>query len=372
MKRFLFAWCLCAALLAAPAAWAAEVNIGLMCPLTGKWASEGQDMQKIVSLLVNEVNAAGGAGGNTLNLIVEDDAGDPRSAALAAQKLLSQDVVAIIGTYGSAVTEATQNIIAESDVVQVGTASTSVRLTEKGLPLFFRTCPRDDSQGVSAAALIKQLAKKKVAILHDNSSYAKGLAEETKALLNDGSSELVFFDALTPGERDYTAILTKLKATGAELVFYTGYYPEMGALLRQCDQMAWDNVVMMGGDATNHPDLVKIAGANAAEGFYFVSPPMPQDLDSESARSFLVSFEKAYGGTPSSIWAVIAGDAFKAISAAIAAGNTDAEDIGKAMHGFTDLPALTGNIGFNEKGDRVGSFYRTYIVDANGTFVLQP
>ena len=114
----------------------ADIKLGLMCPLTGKWASEGQDMKNIVELLVEKANASGGINGNKIELVVEDDAGDPRTAALAAQKLASAEVVAVIGTYGSAVTEASQNILDESGIVQIGTGSTSVRLTEKGLPLY--------------------------------------------------------------------------------------------------------------------------------------------------------------------------------------------------------------------------------------------
>lgn len=142
-------------MLAAGPSFAADaIRIGLMCPLTGKWASEGQDMQQIVSLLVSEVNKAGGINGKQIELIVEDDAGDPRTASLAAQKLASAGVMAVIGTYGSAVTEASQNIIDEAEIMQIATGSTSVRLTEKGLPLFFRTCPRDDEQGRVASKVI--------------------------------------------------------------------------------------------------------------------------------------------------------------------------------------------------------------------------
>ena len=210
------------ALLLPAAALAADLKVGLMCPLTGKWASEGQDMKNIVSLLVDEANSKGGVNGQKIKLVVEDDAGDPRTAALAAQKLASAGVVAVIGTYGSAVTEASQNILDEAGLVQIGTGSTSVRLTEKGLPLFFRTCPRDDAQGKSAAAAIVKGGYKAVALLHDNSSYAKGLAEETRTALEKAGVKVLFYDALTPGERDYTAILTKLKAAGPDLVFFTG------------------------------------------------------------------------------------------------------------------------------------------------------
>jgi branched-chain amino acid transport system substrate-binding protein len=91
--------------------------------------------------------------------------------------------------------------------------------------------------------------------------------------------EIVFFDALTPGERDYSAILSQLRARAPEVVLFTGYFPEAGLLLRQKKGMGWD-VPFIGGDATNNPDLVSIAGKEAAEGFMFLSPPVPQDLDS--------------------------------------------------------------------------------------------
>ena len=306
-------------MLAAGPSFAADaIRIGLMCPLTGKWASEGQDMQQIVSLLVSEVNKAGGINGKQIELIVEDDAGDPRTASLAAQKLASAGVMAVIGTYGSAVTEASQNIIDEAEIMQIATGSTSVRLTEKGLPLFFRTCPRDDEQGRVASKVIAAKGFKKVAILHDNSSDAKGLAEEAQKGLKDAGVPVAFYDALTPSERDYTAILTKLKAADPDLIFFTGYYPEAGMLLRQKKEMGW-NVPMMGGDASNHADLVKVAGNEAAKGYFFVSPPLPQDMDTPEAKAFLKDFQAAYHAQPVSVWAVLAGDAYIAIEDALRA-----------------------------------------------------
>ena len=349
---------------------AGDVKIGLMCPLTGKWASEGQDMKNIVSLLVDEANARGGVNGRKLALVVADDAGDPRTAALAAQKLASSGVVAVIGTYGSAVTEASQNILDEAGLVQIGTGSTSVRLTEKKLPLFFRTCPRDDAQGKAAAEAIARGGYKAVALLHDNSSYARGLAEETRALLDKAGIRVVFYDALTPGERDYTAILTKLKAATPDLVFFTGYYPETGMLLRQKKEMGWP-VPMMGGDAANHQDLVTIAGAEAASGYFFISPPLPQDMDSPEAAAFLDTYRARHQSVPVSVWAVLAGDAFKVVEAALAAGKDKPADMAAWLKQLKNLPGLSGSLGFDAKGDRVGEFYRTYTVNEKGVFVLQ-
>jgi branched-chain amino acid transport system substrate-binding protein len=282
-------------------------------------------------------------------------------------------IVAVIGTYGSAVTEASQNIFADFDIIQIANGSTSIRLTAKGLDKFFRTCPRDDEQGKVAVKTLESMGFKRIAILHDNTTYAKGLAEEAKKLLAPSSAEVVFYDAMTPGERDYNSILMKMKATKPEVVFFTGYYPEAGLMLRQKMEMNWD-VPFLGGDATNNPQLVEIAGKDAAKGFYFLSPPVPQDLDTPEADAFLKSYAKKYDSEPGSVWAVLSGDGFLAITTAIKnTKSTDPDVLAKYLHtGLKDMPGLTGKISFDNQGDRIGDLYRLYQVDANGAFILQP
>lgn len=351
----------------------AQIRIGLMAPLTGSWASEGQAMKQIVDLLAEELNNAGGVMGQKVEIVAEDDAGDPRTAALAAQRLSTRDIVAVIGTYGSSITEASQNIFDENRIVQVATGSTAIRLSEKGLRYFFRTSPRDDEQGLVAATTLKDMGFGKVAILHDNTTYARGLADEARALLVEGGVEIVFFDALTPGERDYSAILSQLRARAPEVVLFTGYFPEAGLLLRQKKGMGWD-VPFIGGDATNNPDLVSIAGKEAAEGFMFLSPLAPQDLDSPEATAFMAAYRAKYNDDPASVWAVLAGDAFNVIVAAIeGSGSTEPDKIAEYLRtGLTDFNGLTGTIAFDDKGDRVGELYRVYNVDGEGRFILQP
>ncbi len=351
----------------------AQVKIGLMAPLTGAWASEGQAMKQVVDLLADEMNKAGGVLGQQIEIIAEDDGGDPRQASLAAQRLSTQGIAAVIGTYGSSITEASQNIYDEAKIVQVATGSTAIRLSEKGMKYFFRTSPRDDEQGLVAANTLKDMGFQKIAILHDNTTYAKGLADEAQALLKADNVNVIFFDALTPGERDYSVILGKLRSAGPDGVLFTGYYPEAGLLLRQKMAMNWD-VPFIGGDATNNPDLVSIAGKDAAAGFMFLSPPVPQDLDSPEATSFMAAYRTKYQGDPASVWAVLAGDAFKVITAAIAGSNsTDPDKIAEFLRtGLKDFQGLTGTIAFDDKGDRVGELYRVYKVDGEGNFVLQP
>lgn len=372
MKKIkLFALALAFVFTLSGTAFAENIKIGLMCPLTGSWTSEGKDMEYIVSLLVEEVNKNGGINGNQIELIIEDDAGDPRSAALAAQKLASHQVIAVIGTYGSAVTEATQNIYDEAEILQIATGATNVRLTEKGLDYFFRTCPRDDEQGIVAAEYIQQLGYKNVAIVHDNSSYASGLAEESRAELEKRGINVVFYDALTPKERDYSPILTKIKAVNPDLIFFTAYYPEAGLLLRQKSEMGW-NVPMMGGDAVNNMDLVKIAG-KSAEGFLFVSPPVLEDFSTAQGKAFLEAYKAKYDNSlPQSVWAVLAGDAFNVLAEALRHTEPNAEALSDYLkNDLGEYEGITGTFGFSKKGDRVGPLYKLYEVNASGKFVIK-
>lgn len=373
MKKYVFL-ALALFLMAGTAQAADTVKIGLMGPMTGSWAAEGQEMKQVLDLLAEEINAKGGVLGKKVEIISEDDGGDPRTAALAATRLTTQGVVGVIGTYGSAVTEATQNIYSEAKIIQIANGSTAVRLSEKGLKYFFRTCPRDDEQAKVGAQAIVKAGAKKVAILHDNTTYAKGLADEAKALLEPNKDiKIVFYEALTPGERDYTTILTKLKAAQPDLVFFTGYYPETGLLLRQKKEMSW-NVPFIGGDATNNPDMVKIAGKDAAAGFQFLTAPLPKDLPTEEAKSFLAAFTKKYGNAPNSIYAVLAADGFRVLVQAIAqTKSTEPDKLADYLHKeLKEYPGLTGKISFNDKGDRVGEVYRVYKVNAEGQFILQP
>ena len=373
MKKILFLLSLAALLVPCTGVAAQSVKIGLMAPLTGSFASEGQDMQKLVELLAQEVNKAGGINGTPVELVVEDDGSIPRSAANAANRLVSKGVQFVVGTYGSAVTEASQDVYDEAGVVQVATGSTSIRLTDKGFKRFFRTCPRDDEQGRVAAETMAALGFAKIALLHDNSAYSKGLAEEALGILKEqGKVQIIFYDALQPNERDYSAILTKIKGVNPDAILFTGYYPEAGMLLRQMAEMKW-KVPMVGGDAANNKGLVPIAGVAAAKGYRFISPPMPGDLNSPKAKQFLDAYEAKYGAAPSSIWSVIAGDAFNVLVAAIAAKGPDPAAVADYLRNdLKNFEGLSGPISFSPQGDRVGDLYRLYEVDANGEFILQP
>lgn len=348
---------------------AEEVRVGLMAPLTGKWASEGEDARRAITLLADMWNSSGKLGGRVVRLEIEDDAGDPRTGALAAQRLLSKGAAVVIGAYGSSVTEAAQQLLAESGVTHISSGATAVRLTEKGLPRFFRIGPRDDGQSAAAARHLARRGFKTVAVVHDNSAHPQGFAEEARERLAALGVRVALYDALAPGQRDYTVLLSKVRAARPDGFLFTGYYPETGLLLRQKAEMGWD-VPMFGGDASNHKDLVSIAGKKAARGFRFCSAAMPGDLDAPEARRFLRAFEEKYGTPPLSGWAMLSAEAFDVAAAAVAAGRTTSEGVALWLHDLRRHSGLTGNVSFDAKGDREGDLYHIYEVDAEGRFRL--
>jgi branched-chain amino acid transport system substrate-binding protein len=347
------------------------IKIGLMGPVTGDWASEGQGMVQVVEILAAEINAAGGINGTQVVVEVGDDGGTPRTAAMAAQKLLSSNVVAVVGTYGSSVTEATQDIYDEAGVIQIATGSTKISLTGKGLQRFFRTCPRDDEQGRVLANNVKSLGFTKVALVHDNTSYSKGLADEAREIFKAIGVGEVYYDSIVPNDRDYTVSLTKIQAANPDVIVFTGYYPEAGLLLRQKRELGF-NVPMIGGDATNNSSIVEIAGKEAADGYYFVSPPALPDMKSESAAKLMATYQEKYGTLPSSVWSVLAGDAFLVLVEAVKAVGPDSAKMAEWLKtGLKDFPGLSGSITFDEHGDRVGEVYRLYKISPDGQFVIQ-
>lgn len=365
--------CLSGLLFSGRASAAQPIKIGVMGPVTGAWAAEGQSMVNVVETLAEEVNAAGGVKGRKISIEVGDDAGDPRTAVLAAQRLVSSGVVAVVGTYGSAITEASQGIYDDDGVLQIATGSTAIRLTEKRLPLFFRTCPRDDDQGKYLSGKVMGMGVKSIALLHDNSAYAKGLAEECKALFEKGGVRIVFYDAITAGDRDFTTSLVSMKSVKPDMIVFTGYYPEAAMLLRQKKDMGW-NVPMIGGDATNNTALIEISGTEAAKGYYFVSPPGPLDLTGPAAKKFMAGYEAKYKSVPTSVWSIMAGDAFMTIVEALKhIDEVTSEDIAEYLHeSLKKYPGFTGEISYDAKGDRIGDVYRLYEVNAEGEFKLVP
>ncbi len=351
---------------------AGTMKLGLQGPMTGDYAYEGLGFEKAVKLLVDKTNEKGGLLGKQIELIVEDDKGDPKESALVADRLKAQGVVAVIGAYNSTATEPASEIYDEAGLLHITPSSTATRLTTKGFQRFFRVCFLDDRQGLFAAKYMAQiLGASNVGVLHDNSTYAKGLAEWTKLYLEEQGVAVPFFDAINPEDQDFAPILTRIKGAGLDAIYFTGYHAQGGLLLRQSKDLGLETQWLMG-NACNNPELIEIAGQDAATGVIITSEPLPSDLDYTEAKVFNEMYKIEYGEYPASVWWVMAADAFNVIKYAIEQTNsTDSAKLAEFLHTeFKDYPGITGPIiGFDEKGDRLGTIHKAYIISEEGEFV---
>ena len=361
--------------LASLVALAAPVVIGLQAPITGAAAMEGEMAKQSVEIAAQMINEKGGIlGGRMIEIMVVDDVFQPKESALAAIKLVSKGVTAVIQTYGSSVTQPASDIYEKYKKVNIAYGATVTGLTERGLKYFFRTCGRTDTQGQFFADEVLPLFNaRKVAIMHDNLSFSLGLAEDTKKALqpklDSGEVELVYFDSITPGESDYTVPLTKLRETNPDVFYFTGYFPEAGLIIRQARDIGI-TAVFVGGDAAINEDFINIAGLEYAAGCYQTQEALIEYFTNPEAMAFKEAYKAKYNTLPSSPWSVYAADALYVLAEAIdKSGSTDSDVIADYLRNKMDkFPSITGPIGFDEIGDRVGTGINLYVVNADGSF----
>ncbi|HOP34968.1 MAG TPA: branched-chain amino acid ABC transporter substrate-binding protein [Syntrophales bacterium] len=365
----------------ASSAFAADkkpVVIGLQGPITGPWAYEGQMAKQSCEIAAALINQKGGIlDGRMVEIRVVDDAGEPKTGALAAQKLVGQkDVVASVSTYGSSVCETASTIYEKFKKVNIGYGVTAVRLTQRDFKYFFRTCGRDDSQGRFFADTVPaKFNAKRIAIMHDNTAFGKGLAEDTKkaldAMVQAGKVEIVYFDAITPGEKDFRVSLTQLRETKPDAWYFTGYYAEAALLVTQAREIGI-TCPFIGGNAAINDEFVKIAGLDLAKGCYMTNEPLPADLPYPQAKEFLKAYKDKYGEIPSSPWPIYAADAVNIIAYAVdKTKSTNSDVLADYLRDKVDgVPGITGPIGFTAQGDREGVPFYLYVVDDQGHIVV--
>jgi branched-chain amino acid transport system substrate-binding protein len=337
----------------------AAIKIGVLGPLSGDNAGSGTDLLNAATLAADEINAADGVLGRRVELVPVDDACDPAMATAAAQKLLGIGIVGVTGGYCSGAA------IPESDVFQPHgipyiVMATNPAVTERGRNTVFRNVGRDDRQGVFAAQFLAGPAEvKKLAILHNDSTYAKGLAEHTRTANLDLKlgMEVVFFDAIAPGQADYGAALRKVQQSGADTLYFTGYAAEAGIIVRQAKELGL-TVRLVGGDATNEPIVIKTAGP-ASEGFIVTTAPLPEFLP--GATAFITAYTERFATEPGP-FSVYEYDAVKVLANAVTqAVSTDPRDVAEALR-TTRYGGITGEVAFDAKGDRETVLHLTAII----------
>jgi branched-chain amino acid transport system substrate-binding protein len=342
------------------------IKLGFFAQLSGQYAAAGIDMLNAARLAVDSANEAGGVLGRHITLDPQDSGCKALVAVQAAQKLVADGAVAVVGPYCSTDAIPASTIYHRAGIVMVTPAATNPKLTQQGFDDIFRTIGRDDEQGVFAAGvMVRKLHVTRVAIIHDNTVYAKGLAEQTRlALQKYGGVKVVFFDAVVSGSHDFSPILTRLRSIKPQVTYFTGYYADGGLLLKQFEQLGVPGK-FMAGDSNNDPTFIKLAGAYA-ERALITGAPIPQLVP--SAAAFVKHYTASYHRGPGA-YSAYTYDATNVVLHAITLAKSVAPAaIVHALHMTKGYPGVTGPITFNRVGDRVQIQY-VLITVRSGQFV---
>ena len=273
------------------------IKLGVAGPHSGDLASYGIPTIKAAELVVKDINAKGGVLGKQVELLVEDDVCKPEVATNTATKLVSEGVHVVLGHICSGATKAALGIYKDSNIPVMSPSATNPALTQSGdYPNFFRTIASDDAQArLEVDFALDVLKLKKIAVLHDKGDYGKGLAEFAKAFLEEDSrAEVVFYEGITPGAVDYTAVVQKIKKSNAEAVIFGGYHPEASKIVSQMRKKRMDTI-FISDDGVKDDTFIKVA-QKYAEGVYATGPmDVSQNPMAVAANE---AHKKAYGADP--------------------------------------------------------------------------
>jgi len=339
-------------------AHAESLQVATAGPITGSNAAFGDQLKRGAEQAIADINAAGGVMGKQLELSIGDDACDPKQAVAVANDLVSKGVVFVAGHFCSSSSIPASKVYAEEGVLMMTPASTNPKLTDdakaSGWNNVFRTCGRDDVQGGVAGNYLAGKYKK-VAIIHDKSTYGKGVADETKKAMNAAGLQEAMYEAINQGDKDFSALISKMKAGNIDAVYLGLYVAEGGLLIRQARDQGF-KAQIVSEDAMVDNQLWAIAG-DAAEGMLMTFAPDPRKL--ETAKDVVATFKTA-GFDPEgyTLYTYAAFQVWK--QAAEKAGTTDTDKVAAVLHGNT-YDTVLGKITFDDKGDIVNPEYVFYV-----------
>jgi branched-chain amino acid transport system substrate-binding protein len=280
-----------------------SAKIAVAVPLTGDMGTEGQGLRRAVEMAVEEANAAKRF---PYKLVAApyDDRADPKEAVNVANLIISDpNVVAVVGHYNSGCAIPAAKVYARAPVAMVSPAATNPEVTAQqnskdwaGTRMVFRVVPTDDVQGSYAAMFAyKSLGKRRMTLLHDKSPYGQGLAEQFKKAFVELGGKIVSEDGISVGDKDFKALLTKIKGDAAkpEGIYFGGLYTEAGLILKQMRELGLkDPFAFISGDGAKTPSIFDVAG-DAADGAYLSIVGVPVE-ELPSAKAFIDSYKKRW------------------------------------------------------------------------------
>jgi len=369
-KTWLKGVALAAGLLTAGAAHADTLKIGVAGPLTGPNAAFGAQLQKGAEQAVADINAAGGVLGKQLEIELGDDVSDPKQGVSVANKFVGDGIKYVVGHFNSGVTMPASEVYRENGMLAVTPSATNVCVTDRKLGpcgdnwkeaapdlLMFRTCGRDDQQGgVAASFIVEKKPGVPVAVIHDKTPYGQGLADATKAALEAKGVQAAIYEGVNVGDKDFSALVSKLKEAKVEVVYWGGLHTEGGLLVRQMADQGL-KATFMSGDGITSDEFASIGGP-ATEGTLMTFPPDPRKRP--EAADIVKKFEAA-GFNPEA-YTLYSYAAVQIIAQAITAAGSadDAAKVAEQMYGKGPFKTVLGDISFDAKGDITRPDYVMY------------
>ncbi|MBM9602902.1 branched-chain amino acid ABC transporter substrate-binding protein [Desulfopila inferna] len=342
------------------------IKFGVAGPHSGDLASYGLPSINAAKLVVDKVNAAGGINGKQIELLIEDDVCKPEVATNTATKLVSAGVDVVLGHICSGATKAALPIYTNADILVMSPSATNPDLTKSGdYPNFFRTIAPDDAQAkVDVEFALNELGYTKIAVVHDKGDYGKGFAEFARQYLEEsGKAEVVLFEGVTPGAVDYSAIVQKIRRSGAEAVMFGGYHPEASKIISMMKKKRLDTA-FISDDGVKDQTFIKVAGEDA-EGAYASGPK--DNADNPLSQKAIDEHKEVFGADPGAFFENAYAAALAMVNAIQKADSTELAALKKALQ-TEKVNTPVGNIYFDERGDAVGVGFSVYQVK-DGVFV---
>ena len=371
MKKTLLAGIALGLGLAFTGAAQAQLKMGVAGPITGPNAAFGKQLTDGVDQAAEDMNKAGGIMGQQIVVSKGDDVSDPKQGVSVANKFVGDGVKFVVGHFNSGVSIPASDVYAENGVISISPSATNPKLTERGLWNAFRTCGRDDQQGaVAAAYLVDKFKGKKIAVVHDKTPYGQGLADETKKAMNAKGLKEVLYEGVNTGEKDYSALVTKIKTAGADVVYWGGLHTEGGLIVRQMRDQGV-KAPMMSGDGITSDEFATIGGPGV-EGTLMTFPPDPRFRPEAKA---LVDAYKAKGINPEAytLYSYAAVQVIK--QAAESIKSLDPKKVADEIHSGKTYKTVIGDLSFDKKGDITRPDYVMYTwqkKDGKITYVQNP
>jgi branched-chain amino acid transport system substrate-binding protein len=335
----------------------AQVKLAVAGPVTGANAAFGAQLTQGVQQAVEDINKAGGILGQKIQVEVGDDVSDPKQGVSVANKFVGDGVKFVVGHFNSGVTMPASDVYAENDILFITPSATNPKITDRKLWDAFRTCGRDDQQGMVWAELARDKLKgKKIAVIHDKTTYGKGLADAALDNMHKFGVKEVLYEGVNTGEKDYSAIVSKIKDSGADYLMWGGLHTEGGLILRQMRDQGM-NTIMISGDGITDSEFAAIGGPGV-EGTLMTFGPEPRN--NPNAKAAVDSF-KAKGFEPQgyTLYAYAAVQIMK--QAAEKANSLDPKKVAEVMHSGMPFHTVIGDISYDRKGDRTTVDYVWYV-----------